>query len=290
MAASGAAARGNPPASAGAQTGYRQSIGVAPGSSFAALPVACARWPPAPFVGAHPLRGGCCGHRCWVRVWCSSTAPSSTSRCRPSPRISTQTSPGRQWVLDGYLVTLTVGMLLGGALGDKYGRRRVFLVGLAGFSAASLLCAVAPTIGVLVVARALQGVGGALLVPGSLALLSARSIPTTAAPRSRLARVGRRVGCCWSLPRRMAHRLGLVALGLCAQPALGSRCGLRRSPRPREPRRGCPGPPRPARRCAGGRGLALAAGAGRLRREVVGPVPSLLRCSPASSPSSLSSR
>lgn len=78
-----------------------------------------------------------------------------------------------QWVLNAYLVTLTALLLLGGSLGDRYGRRKIFLVGLAGFTGASLLCAVAPNIGVLVGARALQGVGGALLVPGSLALLTA---------------------------------------------------------------------------------------------------------------------
>lgn len=89
---------------------------------------------------------------------------------------------GLQWVLDAYLVTLTALLLLGGALGDRYGRRRVFLLGVAGFTAASVLCGLAPTTETLVAARALQGVGGALLVPGSLALLSA-TVP--AADRAR---------------------------------------------------------------------------------------------------------
>lgn len=80
---------------------------------------------------------------------------------------------GLQWVLDGYLVTLTALLLLGGSLGDRYGRRRVFLAGIAGFTAASVLCGLAPTTELLVAARALQGVGAALLVPESLALLSA---------------------------------------------------------------------------------------------------------------------
>ena len=80
---------------------------------------------------------------------------------------------GLQWTVDAYLVTLTALMLLGGSLGDLYGRRRVFAAGLAGFGAASALCALAPTIGVLLAARALQGVAGALLVPGSLSILSA---------------------------------------------------------------------------------------------------------------------
>ena len=84
---------------------------------------------------------------------------------------------GLQWVLTAYLITLSAFLLLGGALGDRFGRRRVFLVGTAWFSAASLLCAVAPTLGVLVAARALQGVGAALLVPGSLAILEATFVP-----------------------------------------------------------------------------------------------------------------
>jgi EmrB/QacA subfamily drug resistance transporter len=78
-----------------------------------------------------------------------------------------------QWILDAYLVTLTSLLLLGGALGDRYGRRRVFEIGVWLFTAASVLCGLAPTTEALIAARALQGVGGALLVPGSLALLSA---------------------------------------------------------------------------------------------------------------------
>ena len=78
-----------------------------------------------------------------------------------------------QWVLDSYLVTLTALVLLGGSLGDRYGRRRMFLAGLAGFTAASVLCGLAPNVEVLILARFVQGVGAALLVPGSLAILSA---------------------------------------------------------------------------------------------------------------------
>jgi EmrB/QacA subfamily drug resistance transporter len=78
-----------------------------------------------------------------------------------------------QWVLDAYLVTLTALVLLGGALGDRFGRRRVFTIGVGAFAVASVLCGVAPTTGALIAARALQGVGAAMLVPGSLALLSA---------------------------------------------------------------------------------------------------------------------
>jgi EmrB/QacA subfamily drug resistance transporter len=76
-----------------------------------------------------------------------------------------------QWVLTGYLLALASLILLGGALGDRFGRRKVFVVGTVWFAAASLLCGAAPNIDVLVVARVLQGVGAALLTPGSLAIL-----------------------------------------------------------------------------------------------------------------------
>jgi EmrB/QacA subfamily drug resistance transporter len=84
---------------------------------------------------------------------------------------------GLQWTVDGYLLTLGALLLLGGSLGDLYGRRRMFVTGLVAFTAASALCGVAPSMGTLVAARALQGVGGALLVPGSLALLAASFAP-----------------------------------------------------------------------------------------------------------------
>ncbi|WP_399088802.1 MFS transporter [Streptomyces sp. BBFR2] len=78
-----------------------------------------------------------------------------------------------QWTITAYMLTLASLILLGGALGDRYGRRRVFLVGVVWFAVASLLCGLAPTSGVLIAARALQGIGGALLTPGSLALIQA---------------------------------------------------------------------------------------------------------------------
>ena len=78
-----------------------------------------------------------------------------------------------QWVLTGYLIALASLILLGGALGDRFGRRKVFVIGTTWFAAASLLCGVAPSIEFLVAARVLQGVGGALLTPGSLAILQA---------------------------------------------------------------------------------------------------------------------
>jgi EmrB/QacA subfamily drug resistance transporter len=78
-----------------------------------------------------------------------------------------------QWVVNAYTLTLAGFLLLGGALGDRFGRRRVFLVGVAWFAAASVLCAAAPSTEVLIAARALQGMGAALLTPGSLAILEA---------------------------------------------------------------------------------------------------------------------
>jgi EmrB/QacA subfamily drug resistance transporter len=80
---------------------------------------------------------------------------------------------GLQWVVTGYLLTLGALLLLGGALGDLRGRRRVFLAGLGVFTASSIMCAAAPTLPVLIAARVLQGVGGAMLVPQSLAIVTA---------------------------------------------------------------------------------------------------------------------
>jgi EmrB/QacA subfamily drug resistance transporter len=77
----------------------------------------------------------------------------------------------QQWVVNGYLLTLGSLILVGGSLGDLYGERNVFALGVAAFGAASALCAVSPSIGLLVAARALQGVAGALLVPSSLAVI-----------------------------------------------------------------------------------------------------------------------
>ncbi|MFC5719577.1 MFS transporter [Streptomyces gamaensis] len=78
-----------------------------------------------------------------------------------------------QWTVNAYMLTFAGLMLLGGALGDRFGRRRVFVVGTVWFAVASLLCGLAPDAGALIAARALQGIGGALLTPGSLALIQA---------------------------------------------------------------------------------------------------------------------
>jgi EmrB/QacA subfamily drug resistance transporter len=80
---------------------------------------------------------------------------------------------GLQWVVSAYSLTLAALILLGGSLGDRFGRRRVYEMGMAGFALSSLLCALAPTIQLLVAARAIQGVAAALLTPGSLAILQA---------------------------------------------------------------------------------------------------------------------
>ena len=78
---------------------------------------------------------------------------------------------GLQWTVNAYTLTLAALILLGGSLGDRFGRRRVFVVGVVWFALASLACGLAPNVMWLAVARAVQGVGGALLTPGSLAIL-----------------------------------------------------------------------------------------------------------------------
>jgi EmrB/QacA subfamily drug resistance transporter len=83
-----------------------------------------------------------------------------------------------QWILNGYLLTLASVILLGGSLGDRYGRRHVFVAGVVLFTAASLLCAVSPNVEFLVGARLIQGLGGALLTPGSLAMIEASFRPS----------------------------------------------------------------------------------------------------------------
>ncbi len=84
---------------------------------------------------------------------------------------------GLQWTVTGYLLTLAAFILLGGSLGDHLGRRRVFVVGVVWFAVASALCGLAPGVAVLAAARALQGIGAALLTPGSLAIIEASFAP-----------------------------------------------------------------------------------------------------------------
>ena len=80
---------------------------------------------------------------------------------------------GLQWILNGYTLSLAGLILLGGALGDRFGRRRMFVLGAGGFTLASLACALAPNVELLVAARVVQGAAAALLTPGSLAILQA---------------------------------------------------------------------------------------------------------------------
>ncbi len=108
-----------------------------------------------------------------------------------------------QWVIDAYLVTLSSLVLLGGSMGDRFGRVRMFTAGLGGFTVASALCGLAPNVEVLIVARGVQGIGAALMVPGSLAILSAVFHPDDRA---------RAVGA-WSGMSGIATALGPLAGG-----------------------------------------------------------------------------
>ncbi len=107
-----------------------------------------------------------------------------------------------QWVLNGYTLALASLILLGGSLGDHFGRRRVYLIGIGWFATASLCCAIAPSAAVLIAARVLQGIGGALLTPGSLALIQSSFRPVDR---------GRAVGI-WS---------GMAGVATAAGPLIG---------------------------------------------------------------------
>ena len=86
-----------------------------------------------------------------------------------------------QWISNGYLLTMSALILLGGSLGDRYGRRRIFMVGTIWFALASLLCGIAPSATVLILARILQGIGAAMLTPGSLAMIQGAFEPESRA-------------------------------------------------------------------------------------------------------------
>ena len=111
-------------------------------------------------------------------------------------------SAGLQGVLTGYLLTLSSFILIGGAYADRFGRRRVFMIGTGWFTLASIACALAPTVPILIAARLLQGVGAALVTPGSLAIIEA-----TFRPSDRSRAIG-----AWA---------GLSAVGAAAGPLLG---------------------------------------------------------------------
>ena len=82
-----------------------------------------------------------------------------------------------QWVMTGYILTLAAFLLIGGSLGDHFGRRKVYLIGIVWFALASAACGLAPNAAFLIVTRVLQGAGAALLTPGSLAILEASFVP-----------------------------------------------------------------------------------------------------------------
>ncbi|MDQ1484747.1 MAG: hypothetical protein QOJ62_440 [Actinomycetota bacterium] len=123
------------------------------------------------------------------------------------PRIGTNLHTGLtglQWIMNAYTLTLAGLLLLGGSLGDRLGRRRIFVLGMLWFTAASVGCAVAPTAGLLIAMRAVQGIGAAMLMPGSLAILQA-----VFAPGDRSTAVG-----AWSGLSGIASALGPVVGGL----------------------------------------------------------------------------
>src|SRR3954454_9298024 len=118
-------------------------------------------------------------HRRWtLRVVCFSTALLLLNVAAPQVALAdiARSLGARfsdlQWVLSGYALSLAVFLLTAGSLADRFGRRRLFLLGLGMFSAASALCALAPGAGSLIAARLVQGVGAAVVFPSSLAILA----------------------------------------------------------------------------------------------------------------------
>lgn len=112
-----------------------------------------------------------------------------------------------QWVVEAYALFLSALLLVGGSMGDIFGRRRIFVIGVTLFASASVWCGVAPTIGQLIAGRCLQGVGGAMLVPSSLALISSCFPPETR---------GKAIGT-WSGFSAMMMALGPVVGGWLVQ-------------------------------------------------------------------------
>src|SRR5512134_2564903 len=127
-----------------------------------------------------------------------------------------------QWVVESYAVVLSALILVGGALGDRLGRRRVFAAGIVLFGAASLWCGLARGVTELILARGFQGIGAALLVPGSLAIISAefderergRAIGTWSAATAILAAVGPVLGG-WLIEIASWRAIFFVNLPLC---------------------------------------------------------------------------
>jgi EmrB/QacA subfamily drug resistance transporter len=130
---------------------------------------------------------------------------------------------GLQWIVNGYLLPLSALLLLGGAAGDRYARRRLFLAGIALFAVASLLCALAPSLELLIAGRVLQGIASAMLMPNSLALLGAafageergRAIGTWAAAGAIAGAIGPLLGG-WLVESAGWRAIFLINLPLCA--------------------------------------------------------------------------
>ena len=150
---------------------------------------------------------------------------------------------GQQWASNAYLLTLGSLLLLGGALGDAFGERRIFTFGLVGFGVTSLVCAAAPTIGILIAGRALQGASGALLIPAALAVIvsafeadeRSRAIGTWAAWSGIGAALGPLVGgqlvdaASWRWVFALNVPLVVVTVVLVRR-AIPATCGARREP------------------------------------------------------------
>ena len=117
------------------------------------------------------------------------------------------TLAGLQWVTNGYLLALAVLLIPGGKLGDRFGRRRIFAIGIAGFALASLGCALSSSIGVLVCFRVIQGVSGAMLMPNTLAILRATFPPE---------QLARAVGI-WGATSALAVASGPIVGGLLVE-------------------------------------------------------------------------
>ena len=173
---------------------------------------------------------------------------------------------GLEWTVNAYTLTFAVFLITGAALGDRFGRRRMFVIGLAIFTAGSAAAALAPSIEALIVARAVQGFGGAIVLPLTLTILSAAVPAEKRGPRARrLGRHQRPRGRDRPAGRRRGRPGHLLAVDLlaeradrpCADPAR-PRCGCRRAVA-RTTRSTCPASASPASACSGSSG-ALCAG------------------------------